>query len=93
MSKELRQNCLKETVIYLSYYPSICLHKLTETTGIGQDRQFSGRELYMVASQKEARIVVTHQRCLILANLIQNVYPYYSFKSTVSRNYFQVNGV
>jgi hypothetical protein len=66
---------------------------LTETTGIGPDRQFSGRELNTAASEKEARMTVTQQRCLMLANLVQNVYPYYSLKSTVGRNYFQVKGV
>jgi hypothetical protein len=38
-------------------------------------------------------MTVTQQQWLMLANLIQNLYPYYSLKGTVSRNYFQVNGV
>jgi hypothetical protein len=33
-----------------------------ETTGIGQDRQYSGRQLNTVASQKEARMTVTQQQ-------------------------------
>jgi hypothetical protein len=39
-------------------------------TGFVHVRQFSGRDLNTVASQKEARMTVTQQRCLMLANLL-----------------------
>lgn len=69
----MEERSLNLTLLFTSHGRDVI--KQGGATGFRHVRQFSGRDLNAVASQKEARMTATQQRCLMLANLLQNFYP------------------